>query len=86
MFVSKRDIVKFATQIAVTSAAIKASTTVIETVVDPQDNTASQRVDTGGFVAGTLIGMSLSRHTDRMVDRVADWRIARKEQKDAVTE
>lgn len=86
-FATKRNAVKTATQLIVYSASIQATTSALDYVVEPQTETAQNAVEVGGFATGGVLGYFLVGRTDKMIDRIADWRIARKEQKDeAVTE
>lgn len=80
--ITKRGAVKTVTQMFVYSASIQASTSAIDYVVDPQTETANDAVQVGGFVTGGIVGVYLSGRTDKMIDRIADWHAARKENKD----
>lgn len=84
--ISKRGVVKFAARCITISATIQAATSTIDYVVDPQTETANDRVQAGGFIAGTLVGYYAADRVDDVIDRVADWRIARKNEKEDVTE
>lgn len=83
---TKRNAAKLAVRAITYSAAVQGTTAAIDHCVDPQTEAAEEAVETGGFIAGSLVALYLWRHTDQVVDRVADWRIARKAEKAEVTE
>jgi len=47
-------------------------------LADTDPDTSNEAIEIGGSVIGLIVSMKLRPHTDRMVDRVADWNIDRK--------
>jgi sugar (pentulose or hexulose) kinase len=80
----KRNIAKLAARIAVQAAAVTATTSICDHVIENDDDSP---IDIASQITGHMIGISLWDRADRTVDRIADWRIARKEKKaNSVTE
>lgn len=78
----KRRVAKFAARHAVwagTASLIEAATHQIVDVED--DSIENTGIEIGATVVGFAVMVKCEKYTDRMVDGVADWRIARKAKK-----
>lgn len=79
--IKPRMFVKFAATTAYYSALTTVSTAAIDTLVNPQTESAEDNVELAGEVVGMLAWYKTRGRVTGMVDKVADWHIARKTQK-----
>lgn len=78
----KRFVAKTAAQVAVSSAVSHATIATANQIVSPEDDSLENEViDLSGSVFGFVVSWKLRPLTDAMVDRVADWHVARKAEK-----
>lgn len=78
--ISKRGIVKYAMHTLVGAVAAQVTETAITTVIDPEDD---GNVELASNIVATGVVMATWKRTDRLVDNIADWRVARKEAKNS---
>ncbi len=78
MNLNTRVVAKFATRCIVHSAVAQASVATMNQLADTDPDTSNEAIEIGGSVIGFVVSLKLRPHTDRMVDRVADWNIDRK--------
>lgn len=78
--ISPRLIARYATRMATTAVCTNLSTIALDRAVpsEPDDYSNQSKVQVGGFVIGTLIASQTYKHTDALVDRIADARTLRK--------
>lgn len=75
----KRFVAKTAAQVAVSSAVSHATIATANTIIPTEeDSVSNDAIDLGGSVFGFVVSWKLRPLTDGMVDRVADWHVARK--------
>jgi hypothetical protein len=79
--IKSRNTAKFVTRIPVYAASMAATEATLNTVVGPETEDAETHIHTGSVLIGAMIGYQLSMFTDKAVDRVADWRLRRKTEK-----
>lgn len=84
--VSPRRVAKFAARATVASVAAEATSHAMNLIQDPESDSAEKQNTIGSLAVGTLACVALGRKTDALVDRVADWRTARKEKKQNAAE
>lgn len=76
--IKPRTVVKMVAQTAYHVACVSASTAAIDAAFDPQTESAEDKVEMAGFAVGSLIWWRTGGLVNVAVDKVADWRLARK--------
>lgn len=78
---TKRNVVKFAKDMIVLSVVTNVTNVALTAILDeqdPGDETTVTSHDTAALCTGVAVTLLTDSYTDRMIDRVADWRINRK--------
>jgi hypothetical protein len=82
---SKREVAKFAANMATIGTAAVVAETALNTAIGDEGEDATS-IHTGSLMIGAVVGFHTRRVTDKVVDMVADRRIARKERKSQTAE
>lgn len=75
-FTPKREVAKFAVNVSVYVGALLATEAVINEISDESRESSTPRFSSQMVATGVMFGTK--KRTDALVDRVADWRLARK--------
>lgn len=75
----KRRVAKTLTRYSVSSLIAVAVSYTASSIIEPdEDDVSNDLIGIGAWTTGFVVSHKLQPKTDAMVDRVADWRIARK--------
>lgn len=75
----KRRVAKFVARNAVWTGTTALVQSAADQILDIEDDTVEETaVELGALTIGFAVMIKCEKYTDQMVDRVADWRIARK--------